>query len=706
MKTLFRVFAVSLLATIVAFAQKSSQQPQQHPVQSEKPGVANPTISVDEKPLSSLPYTPSLDLNSMDKTADPCADFYQYSCGGWMKNNPIPADQASWSVYGKLHQDNQRFLWGILDDLSKKTSGRSANQQKIGDMFGSCMDEAAVEKAGAGPLKLQLDAIAALKNKKELAALLGQEHLSTEGSGLLFNFGSDQDFSDSSQVIAFALAGGLGLPDRDYYTKTDAKSQEIRQKYLAHVANMLELVGDKPAVAKSEAQSIMRIETALAKASLTRVERRDPHKLFHKMDRVQLQALTPDFDWNLYLKVAGIPEVQTFNVTQPEFYKEVERQIQTNSLADLKNYLRWHVASANAPFLSSPFVGENFDFYSRTLRGVKQLPPRWKRCVRLVDGLLGEALGQEFVNRAFSEDMKKRTVEMTEQIEQAMQEDIEQLTWMSPETKKQALEKLHSVVNKVGYPDKWRDYSLVTIRRGDFLGDVERSIAFESHRQLNKIGKPLDRGEWGMTPPTVNAYYNPQMNDINFPAGVLEPPLYDIKLDDAPNYGNTGSTIGHELTHGFDDEGRQFDAKGNLRDWWTPQDAENFTKRAQCVVDQYAQYTVIDDIKINSKLTEGEDVADLGGTILAWAAWKAAEQGKQLENRDGFSPDQRFFIGLAQWACENERPENQRVNAITDPHSPGKYRINGVVVNMPEFQQAFSCKAGQPMVKENRCRVW
>ncbi len=706
MKTLFRAFAVSLFATIVAFAQKSPQQPPQHPVQSEKPGGANPTISVDEKPLSSLPYTPSLDLNSMDKTADPCADFYQYSCGGWMKNNPIPADQASWSVYGKLHQDNQRFLWGILDDLSKKTSGRSANQQKIGDMFGSCMDEAAVEKAGAGPLKLQLDAIAALKNKKELAALLGQEHLSTEGSGLLFNFGSDQDFSDSSQVIAFALAGGLGLPDRDYYTKTDAKSQEIRQKYLAHVANMLELVGDKPAVAKNEAQSIMRIETALAKASLTRVERRDPHKLFHKMDRVQLQALTPDFDWNIYLKVAGIPDVQTFNVTQPEFYKEVERQIQTNSLADMKNYLRWHVASANAPFLSSPFVSENFDFYSRTLRGVKQLPPRWKRCVRLVDGLLGEALGQEFVNRAFSEDMKKRTVDMTEQIEQAMQEDIEQLTWMSPETKKQALEKLHSVVNKVGYPDKWRDYSLVTIRRGDFLGDVERSIAFESHRQLNKIGKPLDRGEWGMTPPTVNAYYNPQMNDINFPAGVLEPPLYDIKLDDAPNYGNTGSTIGHELTHGFDDEGRQFDAKGNLRDWWTPQDAENFTKRAQCVVDQYAQYTVIDDIKINSKLTEGEDVADLGGTILAWAAWKAAEQGKQLENRDGFSPDQRFFIGLAQWACENERPENQRVNAITDPHSPGKYRINGVVVNMPEFQQAFSCKAGQPMVKENRCRVW
>ena len=706
MKTLFRVFTVSLVLTPLAVAQNSQQQPQQKPVQAEKPGVANPTVSIDEKPLTALPYTPSLDLNSMDKTADPCEDFYQYSCGGWMKNNPIPADQASWSVYGKLHEDNQRFLWGILDDLSKKTAGRSANQQKIGDMFGSCMDEAAVERAGAAPLQPQLNAIAALRDKKSLAALLAQEHLSTNGGGLLFNFGSDQDFSDSSQVIAFALAGGLGLPDRDYYTKTGGKSQEIRQKYLAHVAKMLELLGDKPAAARNEADSILGIETALAKASLTRVERRDPHKLFHKMDRAQLQALTPGFDWNTYLKVAGIPDVHTFNVTQPAFYKELDHQIQTNSLAELKNYLRWHVASANAPFLSSPFVRENFDFYSRTLRGVQQLPPRWKRCVRLVDNLLGEALGQEFVNRAFSEDMKKRTVEMTKQIEQAMQDDIEQLTWMGPETKKQALEKLHSVVNKVGYPDKWRDYSSVTIRRGDFLGDVQRSIAFESHRQLNKIGKPLDRGEWGMTPPTVNAYYNPQMNDINFPAGVLEPPLYDIKLDDAPNYGNTGSTIGHELTHGFDDEGRQFDAKGNLRDWWTPQDAKNFEERAQCVVDQYAQYTVIDDIKINSKLTEGEDVADLGGTILAWAAWKAAEQGKQLDNRDGFTPDQRFFIGLAQWACENQRPENQRVNAITDPHSPGKYRINGVVVNMPEFQQAFSCKAGQAMTKENRCRVW
>ncbi|HJT52820.1 MAG TPA: M13 family metallopeptidase [Candidatus Angelobacter sp.] len=700
---LVSVFAPLFLLASSAMAQ--TQQPTQ-PAGAEKPGVANPVLNVDEKPLTTLPYTPSLDLASMDKTADPCVDFYQYTCGGWMKNNPIPPDQAAWSVYGKLHQDNLRFLWGILDDLSKKSTSRTPNQQKIGDFFGACMNEPAVEKLGAAPLKPALDEIAGTKSKNQLAALLAHEHLRNETRGLLFSFGSDQDFSDSSSVIAFATAGGLGLPDRDYYTKTDAKSNEIRQKYLIHVQKMLELLGDKPAVAQQEAATVMRIETALAKASLTRVQRRDPHNLFHKMDRKQLQALTPNFDWNTYLKDVNLASVQTFNVTEPNFYQALNEQIANNSLDDLKTYLRWHVASANANYLSSPFVQENFDFNLRTLRGVQQIQPRWKRCVGLVDGLLGEALGQEFVNRAFSQDMKRRTVMMTQQIEKAMEQDIEQLTWMSPETKKQALLKLHSVVNKVGYPNKWRDYSSVIVRPDDFLGNVQRSVAFESHRELNKIGKPLDRGEWGMTPPTVNAYYNPQMNDINFPAGVLEPPLYDIKEDDAPNYGNTGSTIGHELTHGFDDEGRQFDAKGNLRDWWTKEDAEQFTKRAQCVVDQYAQYVIVDDIKINSKLTEGEDVADLGGTILAYVAWKEATKGQQLENRDGFTPDQRFFIGFAQWACENNRPENLRVSAITNPHSPGKYRINGVVVNMPEFQQAFSCKAGQPMVREDRCRVW
>ena len=668
--------------------------------------AAKSSAAAEDKPVTALPYTPSLDVPSMDKSADPCVDFYQYTCGGWMKNNPIPADQAAWSVYGKLTVDNQRFLWGILDDLAKKTTGRNATQQKIGDYFGACMDEAAVEKLGATPLKPALAEIAAMKTKKDLATVLAHEHLATMTSGLLFNFGSDQDYSDSSQVIAFATAGGLGLPDRDYYTKTDAKSEEIRKKYVAHVQAMLQLLGDSPDVARNESQIIMEMETALAKASLTRVEQRDPHNLFHKMDRKQLQALAPGFDWDTYLTGGGIGQVNTFNVTEPRFFQELNHQLQENNLDDLKVYLRWHLVSAEAPFLSSKFVRQNFDFYSHTLRGVEQLPPRWKKCVRLVDGQLGEALGQEFVNRAFSQATKESTLRMTRLIEQAMEDDIKQLTWMGPETKKQALEKLHSVVNKIGYPDKWRDYSSVEIKRDDFVGNVQRATVFEARRELAKIGKPLDRGEWGMTPPTVNAYYNPQMNDINFPAGVLQPPLYDPKLDDAPNYGNTGGTIGHELTHGFDDQGRQFDAKGNLRDWWTKEDGEQFEKRAQCIVDQYAGYTIVDDIKINSKLTEGEDVADLGGLILAYIAWKTDTQGKRLENRDGFTPDQRFFIGYAQWACENQRPENLRASAITNEHSPGKYRVNGLMVNIPEFQQAFSCKAGQPMVREDRCRVW
>jgi putative endopeptidase len=671
----------------------------------QTPAKSAPATTQD-KPLQALPYSPSLDLTDMDKTIDPCVDFYTYSCGGWMKKNPIPADQSSWSVYGKLYNDNQQFLWGILDDLAKQTTGRTPTQQKIGDYFAACMDESAVEKLGATPLQPQLDAIAAMKSKRDLAPLLAKQQLENRTEGLLFNFGSNQDFENSNEVIAFADSGGLGLPDRDYYLKTDPKSEEQRKEYVAHIANMFELLGDSPATAKAEAAEVMAIETDLAKATLTLVDKRDPYKLFHKMDRTKLQALTPSFDWNAYLTTAGLPNVQTFNVTEPDFYKEVEKELNAVSLDDWKTYLRWHIVHANAPYLSSKFVNENFAFYGKTLRGAEQLRPRWKRCVSLVDEQLGEALGEEFVRRAFSPEMKKSTMEMTQYIEDAMKQDIEQLTWMSPETKKHALEKLHTIVNKVGYPDKWRDYSSVEIKRDDFLGNETRATVFESDRQLAKIGKPVDRAEWGMTPPTVNAYYNPQMNDINFPAGVLQPPLYDPKMDDAPNYGNTGSTIGHELTHGFDDQGRQFDAQGNLKDWWTKQDADKFTKRAQCVVDQYGQYTVIDDLKINSKLTQGEDIADLGGTILAYAAWKAATSSQQLDHMEGFTPDQRFFIGLAQWACENQRPENLRLHTLTDPHSPGKYRINGVVVNMPEFQKAFSCKAGQPMTKENRCRVW
>jgi len=672
------------------------------------PALVAAAVSAAEPdtPLTKLPYTPGLDVKSMDRTADPCVDFYQYSCGGWMKNNPIPADQAAWSVYAKLTQDNERYLWGILDELAKTTAGRDAGQQKIGDFFGACMDEAAVEKLGARPLQRDLDRIAKLGSKKGLPALLGRLHMESGDSGFFFSFGSNQDFSDSEQVIAFASSGGLGLPDRDYYFKDDAKSKEIREKYVAHVATMLALVGDKPEAARRNAAKVMEIETALAKASLTRVERRDPYKIFHRMDLKGLQALTPGFDWTAYLSATGLPKVGAVNVTQPELYKELERQWNANSLADIKVYLRWHAASAAAPYLSSTFVNENFAFYSKALRGVEQLKPRWKRCVQLVDGLLGEALGKEFVSRAFSAETREKTLRMTRQIEQAMEKDIDSLDWMSPTTKVRAKEKLHVIVNKIGYPDQWRDYGPVAVKRTDFFGNVERAQLFESRRQIAKIGKPLDRKEWLMTPPSVNAYFDAQMNDINFPAGVLQPPLFDPKMDDAPGYGNTGGTIGHELTHGFDDEGRKFDAKGNLKDWWTPEDEKAFEARAQCIRDQYSTYTIVDDIKINGALTSGEDIADLGGLILAWMAWREETANKRLQPIEGLTPEQRFFIGYAQWACNNERPENLRVKAVTDPHSPGKYRVNGLMVNMPEFEQAFACKKGQPMAPEKRCRVW
>jgi endothelin-converting enzyme/putative endopeptidase len=568
------------------------------------------------------------------------------------------------------------------------------------------MDESAVEKAGAAPLQRWLGQIDALRSRRELPALLAALQLATNDAGFFFGFGSNQDFADSSRVIAFASAGGLGLPDRDYYVKDDEKSKEIRAKYLAHIEKTFVLLGNDAASAARAAAQVMEIETALAKVSLTRVEKRDPYKLFHKFDAKGLQALTPGFDWTAFQKGIGLSPRNTFNVTEPEFFKTLEAQWNALPIDDIKIYLRWHLVRNMAPYLSKAFVDQDFEFFSKTLRGVPEQKPRWKRCVTLVDAQLGEALGQEFVSRAFSADLKKKTLQMTKQIEKAMADDIASLDWMSAETKTRALEKLHAIVNKIGYPDKWRSYAAMTVKRDDFAGNVVRGNVFESHYQLAKIGKPLDRGEWSMTPPTVNAYYNAQMNDINFPAGVLQPPLYDPKMDDAPNYGNTGGTIGHELTHGFDDEGRQFDAKGNLKDWWTKKDAQAFEARAQCIADQYAQYTIVDDIKINSKLTLGEDVADLGGLILAWTAWKAQTVAHPPVSRDGFTPEQRFFIGYAQWACENERPENLRVKALTDPHSPGKYRVNGLLVNMPEFEKAFACKAGQGMVSEKRCRVW
>ncbi len=685
----FAALAAAACFVAPSFTAASSQQ-----------AVAAPSV----KPLQEMPYSPSLDLTSMDRSADPCVDFYKFTCGGWQKKNPIPPDQASWSVYAKLANENQQFLWGILETDAKATN-RTPVQQKVGDYYEACMNTSAIDAAGLKPVEPGFAHIDSLNTREDLIAAITPMHHLEPGS---FFFGSStgQDAVDSSLMIVELHAGGLGLPDRDYYLKTDPHSVELRQKYLDYVKQILGLSGEPGEKEKADADSIMRIETALAKASLTRVERRDPHKTYHLMTIAELSQLTPSIQWAHYFAVQGAPGVAKLNVSQPEFMKAVQSELSTEPLEALKAYLRFHLISASAPYLAHNIEQANFDFYSKTLRGVAVEPPRWKTCVRAVDRNLGEALGQEFVARTFSPHMKAQTQLMTEQIETAMGEEIKNLDWMSPETKIEALRKLHAIRNKIGYPAKWRDYTALDVKRDDYFGDVIRSYHFEDAREWNKLGKPVDLNEWGMTPPTVNAYFNPQMNDINFPAGVLQPPLYDPKLDDAPNYGNTGSTIGHELTHAFDDEGRQFDAQGNLRDWWTQADAKGFEDRINCIRDQYAGYVVVDDQHINSKLTSGEDVADLGGTLLAYIAWKKQTDGKPLHNMDDFTPDQRYFIGMAQWACENSRPEDLRVRTATDPHSPGFARVNGVVSNMVEFQKAFGCKAGQPMVHTPTCKVW
>jgi putative endopeptidase len=647
-------------------------------------------------------YEPALDVTAMDRSVDPCVDFFQYSCGGWLKNNPIPPDQASWSLYSKMQDENLARLRGILEAAATSDATRSASTQKIGDYYASCTDEKAIDAKDAAPLQPDLDRIAKINSKADIADVAA----AMVDDNVLFRFGSTQDYRDASQVIAEADQGGLGLPDRDYYFKDDAKSVELRKAYLAHVQKMFELLGDKPDVAAAETQTVMRIETALAKGSMTRVERREPKNLDHKMTSGELEKISPDFRWQVYFTKVGLPALASLNVASPGFFKAMNEELDKESLADLKVYLRWHLLHADAPFLSSTFLNENFAFYGKTLRGQQELQPRWKRCTEYVDGDLGEALGQAYVEKYFSPSAKQEALKMVKEIQAAMEQDINSLPWMSAVTRQQALVKLHGMANKIGYPDKWRDYSKLEIVRGDELGNVERARKFEFNRQLAKIGKPVDRGEWGMTPPTVNAYYDPQMNDINFPAGVLQPPAFDPKSDAAPNYGDTGGTIGHELTHGFDDEGRQFDAQGNLRDWWTADDEKEFVKRASCISDQYSTYTIIDDIKINGKLTLGEDVADLGGLILAYMAWQADTKGEKLQPLDDLTPGQRFFVGYGQSWCGHTRDETKRLRATVDPHSPEKYRTNGVVSNMPEFQEAFHCKAGTAMVNQNRCRVW
>jgi putative endopeptidase len=643
-----------------------------------------------------------LDLSAMNRSADPCTDFYQFACGEWRSRNPIPPDRSRWGRFDELQERNFEVMRRVLETAA---ASRAADTQKIGDYYASCMDEAAIEKKGGTPLQADFGSITAIQSPAELSVRLGELH--TKGVNAFFTFGAESDFKNAQIVIATIAQGGMGLPERDYYLREDPKSAEIRKQYVAHVANMLALAGTPRDQAAASAETVMRIETGLARAALDVVSRRDPAKLYHKMAIAELQKLTPDgFGWAAYFRAAGAPAFSAINVSEPEFVKAVGEIITNTPLADLKTYLRWQVVHATAPILSSPFVNENFKFYSTTLQGIAELRIRWKRCVQYTDADLGEALGQAFVKEAFPPQAKADMLKMVHELESALERDINTLPWMTEATKKQALAKLRAITNKIGYPDAWRNYAALQVTRGDAFGNSQQANAFEFRRQMNKIDKPLDKTEWGMTPPTVNAYYNPFQNNINFPAGILQPPFYSAAADAAVNFGGAGAVIGHELTHGFDDEGRQFDAQGNLSDWWTPEDGKAFEERAACFVNQYAQYSPLEDVKLNGKLTLGENAADNGGLRIALMAYLASAAAKEASTLDGFTPEQRVFLGWGQIWCENRRPEYERLQAQTNPHSPGRFRANGVVSNMPEFQKAFSCKPDAPMVRQNACRVW
>ncbi|MDR3739506.1 MAG: M13 family metallopeptidase [Terracidiphilus sp.] len=657
---------------------------------------------------STKPELRVFDSSLVDKGVDPCDNFYRYSCGGWFKRNPLPPDQISYGRFTELMEVNRLRLKEILEQVSAPAATRTANEQKVGDEYASCMDTTAIDKAGLKPLQPELDRIAALQSKDGLPALLG--HLHTIGVNAFFETGSEQDLANANNVISSYDAGGLGLPERDYYTRTDAKSVEQRKQYVEHVRRMLMLAGETDAQAQKDAETVLALETRLAKASLTITEERDPQNLNHPTDVATFTKTLTNFSLPAYVAVSHAPAEGKMNNTQPKFITEFNALVADTPLDEIKVYLRWHLLHAFAgPSLPTAFDDETWRFYSHELNGAEKQQERWKRCTSRVDREMGEALGQVFVAKYFPPDAKKRALEMTVAIEQAMDKDIDQLDWMSPETKVRAKEKLHTVMNKVGYPDKWRDYSKLEIVRGDALGNQARVRAFNFARSLAKIGKPVDKNEWMMSPPTVNAYYDPQQNNVNFPAGYFQPPFFSNKEDDAANYGDMGSTIGHELTHGFDDEGRQFDKDGNLKDWWTQDDEKKFNERAQCVVKQFDAIEAVPGVHLNGKLTLGENLADLGGTWLAWLAWLQTAQAQHVDMTakvDGYTPDQRFWIAYAQQWCTQTRPEQLRSQAQADPHAPDEYRANTILQDLPEFAKSFSCKKTDKMVIEKPCRVW
>jgi putative endopeptidase len=655
------------------------------------------------------PPLSGLDNRFLDTTADPCVNFAQYSCGNFAKLYPIPEDRSSYGTGAIVFERTEQALHSILEKVQADNPSRTPNEQKIGDFYATCMNSDAIQAAGLKPLQPEFDRIAALKNKNELTDLLAYYQLINIAA--FFNYYEEQDFKDARKQIAAVDQGGLGLPERDYYLRSGDAAEKTRLQYVQHITNMLKLLGEPDAKAASDAQKIMQFETDLAKVSMDIASRREPKNIYHLMPVSQLKALTPEITWSDFFVRTGTPPVTELNVANPEFFKGLHTLLQSTDLETIKTYLRWQLINGVPSYaLPTALDDEAFNFFGRQLRGQPQQRARWKRCAVATDEALGEALGAVYVKAYFSPESKAETVQMVKDIEDAMDKNIDTLTWMSPETKVRAKEKLHLVADKIGYPDHWRDYSSLQITRGNAVGNGLRAVEFENHRQLAKIGKPVDRGDWGMSPPTVDAYYNASMNDINFPAGILQSPFFSPEATDAENYGHVGGVVGHELTHGFDDQGRKFDGNGNLFDWWTEEDAKKFEAMTDCEVKEYGSFTAIDDVKINGKLTLGENTADNGGLRLALIAFQADAKRKDIDltakDASGFTPLQQFFLAHGQNWCGTNRPEQVRLQVQTDEHSPREFRIDGVVQNMPEFGQAFGCKTGQPMMPANACRVW
>jgi predicted metalloendopeptidase len=707
---LCQLSAILLSTTAIAWGQspKPTPTPKKSASKQVDPGKTTPAANPAPAAASDVktPAAPKFDIANIDKTVDPCVDFYQYACGNWIKNNPIPGDQSEWVSFNEVYEHNLIVLRQVLEKAAANTPGRTPVQQKIGDFYASCMDESAVNKAGFTPLKPELDRIAAIKDKTQMMEVMSHEQLI--GPNPLMGFGAGPDLHNAEMTVASIDQSGLSLPDRDYYLKDDAPTLAIRKAYVDHMKKVFALAGQSPEQAAQSADTVLKIETDLAKAYMERTLRRDPKNRDHKMSVADAEALAPNFHLDRYFAVSGAPAFTELNVGNPEFFKSVNTVIESTPLDAWKTYMTWQILNNAASWLSDDFVQEDFKF-QKAITGQQELPVRWKRCINATDNALGEALGQPYVDATFGADGKQRMLKMVDALETALKQDIHDLPWMTEATKKEGLVKLAAIRNKIGYPDKWRDYSKLTITRGDLLGNIYRASQFESNRQLQKIGKPVDKNEFGMTPPTVNAYYSGSHNEIVFPAGILQPPFFDRTLDDAINMGGIGLVIGHELTHGFDDQGRKFDPKGNLRDWWTAEDGKEFEKRVSCVADEYSSFTAVDDLKLNGRLTLGENTADNGGARIAlMALHDLMAQSKQDPDKkiDGYTPDQRFFLGFGRVWCQNTTPETSRMLVRVDPHSPGRWRVNGVVRNMPEFQKAFGCKAGQPMAPENACRVW